>query len=429
MNKSSLIVGLDVGTTKTRAVVGEVVVGGKSGNGFYPDNISEDSGVNIIGVGNSPSDGIKKGVVVNIDRTAESIKKAVEDVEAMANIEVEALHVGISGDHISSFLSHGVIALKEKEINQKEIDRVVEAAKTVAIPLDRETIQAIPEGFVVDGQNGISDPRGMSGVRLETHVRIITGSLTPVKNLIKSCQKAGFDVINVVFEPLASAEAVLSREEKELGVGLVDIGGGTTDIALFHEGNICYTSVLNVGGSNFTNDTAIGLRVPASEAEKIKIKHGCAMMSMITQDEEIEVNYTGDRPSRKIPRQHLIEVLQPRAEELFYLVKKEMTKSGFHKTMVSGIVLTGGAALMQGIDVMAENILELPVRIGKPKGIKGIADIVSSPVYAAAVGLVFCGAKEALTEYRFTNGGVIGSLRARMGGLIKFFNNKLAAIN
>jgi cell division protein FtsA len=425
MKKGNLIVGLDVGTTKTCAVVGEVHPVRKSQDSLFSNRVRktegdslsnniDDLGVGIIAVGSAPSRGVKRGVVVNIEGTAESIKMAVEEAEAMAGIEIKAVYAGIAGERVSSFSSHGVIAIEEREISQREIDKVIHAAKTMAIPFDKEVLHVVPVSFTVDGQNGVNDPRGMSGVRLEANVRIITESATSVQNLVKSCQRAGLDVIDIVLDPFASAEATLCLEEKDLGVGIIDIGGGTTDIVLFHEGNPCYTAVLNVGGNNFTNDIAIGLRMPASEAEKIKRSHGCSLMSMVKQDEEIEITYSGDRPSRKIPRQYLIEVLQPRAEELFYLVKEEIVKSGFYGIMTSGIVLTGGAALMQGMDVMAENILELPVRVGGPRCIRGITDVVGYPVYSTGIGLVLYGAKEIMAEYRFNNGKMLGGVITRV---------------
>ncbi len=416
MNKGNLIVGLDVGTTKICALVGEV----------RPFNNTEDAGavsvqnrVDIIGLGSAPSKGLRKGVVVNIEHTVESIRRAVEEAEIMAGIDIKAVHVGIAGGHINSFPSHGVIAVKEKDIGQREIDRVIDAAKAVAIPLDREVLHVVPVNFAVDGQNGIYDPRGMGGVRLEAHVRIVTGAVTSVQNLVKSCQRAGLDVIDIVLEPFASAEATLSQEEKDIGVGIVDIGGGTTDIALFKGGSICHTVVLTLGGNNFTNDVAIGLRVPAPEAERIKKSYGCSLMSMVKQGEEMRVAYPGDRPNVKVPRQLLIEILQPRAEELFYLVKEELVKSGLYGLMSSGIVLTGGAVLMQGMDSMAENILELPVRVGNPAGIGGITDIVCTPMYATGVGLVLYGSGEIVTEQRFSNGNIFNGIMKRMKELVK----------
>jgi cell division protein FtsA len=274
-------------------------------------------------------------------------------------------------------------------------------------------------GFIVNGQNGINDPRGMSGVRLEADVQIITGSATSVQNLIKSCQKAGLYVLDVVIDHMANATAVLNQEEKDIGVGLIDLGGGKTNITLFHEGNICYTSVLNVGGTNFTHDVAMGLRVTVSEAEKIKKDHGCTLISKVKKEEQIELIYPGERPSRLIPRQHLVEILQPRAEELMYLIKEDIVKSGFHGVLTSGVVLTGGTALIQGMDVLAENILELPVRIGNPKGFSGLKHSVCSPVYATGIGLVIHGAREAMAEGKFGNGSILTGMMTLMRGWAK----------
>ena len=424
MKNGNLIVGLDVGTTKTCVVVGEICPVERVESSFSPNSVSEIA-IDIIGVGSAPSTGIKKGVVVNIEKTAESIKKAVKEAEVMADVEIKAVHVSIAGDHIHNASSHGVIAVKEREISQREVDRVIDAAKTIAFPLDREVLHIIPTGFVVDGQNGINNPRGMSGVRLEANIQIITSSVTSMQNIMKSCSIAGLQVIDVVLNPLASAAAVLNHDEKDIGVGLVDIGGGTTDITLFYEGNVCYSSVLNVGGNNFTNDIAIGLRIPAVEAEKIKKEHGCALMNMIRNNETIEMTYTEDRPSKRLSKRHLIEVLQPRAEELLYLVKEEVIKSGFRGFMTSGIVLTGGTALLQGLDIMAENILELPVRIGNPKCIDGVKNGISNPAYSTGAGLVLYGAREALAEYKLSNANLFNGLKTRMKGLV----HKIVSLN
>ena len=417
MKNGNLIVGLDVGTTKTCVVVGEMYPVETVEGSFLPNSVHEIA-IDIISVGSSPSAGIKRGVVVNIEKTAESIKRAVKEAEVMADVEIKAAYVSIAGDHISNSSSHGVIAVKEREISQREVDRVIDAAKTVAFPIDREILHVVPTGFVVDGQNGINNPRGMSGVRLEANVQIITASVTSMQNIIKSCYTAGLQVIDIILNPLASAAAILSQEEKDIGVGLVDIGGGKTDITLFYDGNMCYNAALNVGGNNFTNDIAIGLRIPASEAEKIKKEHGCALMSMVRNEEAIELTYTGDRPAKKLSRRNLIKVLEPRAEELLHLVKEELIKSGFRGFMTSGIVLTGGTALIQGIDIMAENILELPVRIGIPKCIDGVKNGVSNPAYSTGAGLVLYGAREALAEYKFSNANLFNGLRTRMRGLV-----------
>lgn len=425
ISKGNLIVGLDVGTTKICAVVGEIVpsghadkgdVRGRSGNG---EPGGSGARVDIIGIGCSPSSGLRKGVVINIEKTVSSIKNALEEAETMAGIDIKAVHVGIAGGHINSFPSHGIVAVKEKEIGESEINRAIEAAKAIAIPLDREVLHVVPIAFTVDGQGGIRDPRGMGGVRLEADVRIITGAVPSVQNLVRSCQKTGIEVIDIILEPLASGEATLSTEEKDLGVGVVDIGGGTTDIALYHQGSVCHTNVLSIGGNNFTNDVAIGLRITASEAERIKKRYGCAQVSMIPPDEEIEMYYAGSRRPRKIPRQHLIEILQPRTEELLYLVREEMVRSGYYGLMTSGIVLTGGAVLLQGMTGMAENIFELPVRLGKPSKIGGITDIVCSPVYATGVGLVMYGAKEIIYENRLNNGNMFNGITLKMKEWVK----------
>jgi len=406
MKNGTLIVGLDVGTTKICAVVGE----------------AGDEGVDIIGFGSVPTKGVKKGMVVNMENTVESIRKAIREAEAMTGVKIEATYVGVTGGHIDSMPSHGVIAVKEKEITHRDVERVIDAARAVAIPFDREILHVIPAGFIVDGQNGISDPTGLVGVRLEAKVQIITGAVTSIQNLVRSCQKAGIEILGTVLQSLATAEAVLSQEEKELGVALIDIGGGTTDIAVFHEGNICHVSVLPVGGNNLTNDIAIGLRVTATEAERIKKRYGCSMISLIREDEEIEIEYTGDRQNRKIPRQYLIEILQPRVEELFKLIKEEIKNR--HHLITSGVVLTGGSVLMEGMDIMAENVLDLPVRIGNPMNIGGITEVISSPVYATGVGLVIYGAREFTAPQRFNNGNILNGITSRIKGWIKEILNK-----
>ncbi len=413
VSNGSLVVGLDIGTTKICAVVAEV---SSEGNGHF--NVSNVRDVNILGIGTALSKGIKKGVVTNIENVVGSIKEAVQKAETMAGIDIKAVHMGITGGHIDCLTSHGVIAVKEKEIGQREVNNVIDAAKAVAIPFDREMLHVIPVGFTVNGQDGITDPRGMGGVRLETNVQIITGDARSIQNLISGCRKAGLEVVDVVFQPLASAEAVLSQDEKDLGVAVIDIGGGTTDLAIFHEGSICSTAVTAIGGNNFTNDIAIGLRIPTHEAEIIKRSHGCSMMSMVNGDEEIEIRHDIGRVSRKIPRAYLVEILQPRAEELFSLMKEEITGKGFHKHMNSGVVLTGGAALMEGMDVMAENILELPVRIGKSVCTGSSEDIIKSPEYATGVGLALYGLDEFITEDGPGNGNIFSGITTKMKGWV-----------
>ncbi|UCF86537.1 MAG: cell division protein FtsA [Nitrospiraceae bacterium] len=425
MKKGNLIVGLDVGTSKVCTIVGEThTLDRPRWNPFSRDTdrngaLSMFEQVEIIGVGHSPSRGLRKGVVVNIEDTVESIRKAVETAETMADVEIKGVHVGITGGHIQSFSSHGVIAVKEKDINQREVEKVIDAARAMAIPFDREVLHVMPVGFAVDGQNGIHDPRGMTGVRLEVNVRIITGAVASVQNLIKSCHMAGLEIIDIVLDPLAVAAATLSSEEKELGVGIVDMGAGTTDIALFHQGSLCHTAVLSIGGNNFTNDVAIGLRITASEAEKIKKKYGYSQLSMIKENDAMDVVYPGDKQVRKIPRQLLIEILQPRAEEILSLVKDEIVKSGYHGLMTSGVVLTGGTVLMPGMNGMAENILELPVRIGSPRGFGGMHDISSNPMFITAAGLVLYGRKEIVHERHFHNESAMLGMSSKMKGWVK----------
>ncbi|HDN94546.1 MAG TPA: cell division protein FtsA [Nitrospirae bacterium] len=395
MKNGRLLVGVDIGTTKICAVVGEV-----SGQG---------STFNVIGVGTVPSRGIKKGVVTNIEKTVKSIRKAVSEAERMAGVDIRAAQIGITGAHIRCLSSNGVIAVQEKEIGRRDVDSVIEAAKAVAIPFDREILHVIPLGFSVNGENGITDPCGMEGIRLETNVQIITAAATSVHNLTSSCRKAGLELLDVVFQPLASANAVLTQDEKDLGVVLIDIGGGTTDIALFRNGTLCHSSVLPIGGNNFTNDIAIGLRLPTQEAENIKKKFGCSMISLVKEEEEIEVSCSDTSVNKKIPRRYLVEILQPRAEELFTLIREDLMNSGFHENMNSGVVLTGGAVLMQGMDVMAESILELPIRIGIPEGVESVTDNIKSPAYATAVGLMLHGVKEVLLEQEYKEKAVIGA--------------------
>jgi len=392
------IIGLDVGTTKVCAVVGEV----------------RDGGIEIIGIGSSPSRGLKKGVVVNIESAVESIKNAVQEAEMMSGVEIKSVYTGTAGRHIKSVSSSGVVAVKDKEIDQGEVERVVNAAGAVAIPFDREILHVIPGSFTVNGQNGISDPRGMEGVRLEAEVQIITGDATSVHNLIKSCQKAGLEVIDVLFEPLAAAALILSEDEKELGAALVDIGGGTTDITIFQGGCIRHIAALPVGGGSFTNDIAIGMRVQVSEAEDLKKKYGASMLSLVREDEEIEISGGDNGQGRSLPRRHLIEILQPRAEELFTLIKEVMVESGLHGSLVSGVVLTGGGAEMKGMNIMAQNILELPVRRGAPSGVINLRGIAYKPEYLTGMGLVFYGAEEIMTDQRAGSSGMFGGMMTRI---------------
>lgn len=380
--KSSYIVGLDIGTTKICCIIGEVSHGDK---------------VDIIGLGQSPSRGLRKGVVVNIDGTVESIKSAVEEAELMAGCEIDSVFVGIAGGHINSLNSHGIIAVKGKEIIQKDIDRVIEAAKAIAIPLDREVIHVLPQEYIVDSQDGIKTPLGMAGVRLEAKVHIVTAAVTSAQNIVRCVNKAGLGVQDIVLEQLASSESVLSADEKELGVAMIDIGGGTSDMAIFFQGSIKHTSVLTIAGSQITNDIAIGLRTPNNEAEKIKHSHGCAMSSLVSEDEMIEVASVGGRTARVVSRQILSEIIEARAREMFELLNNEISVSGYRDIISSGVVLTGGVSSMHGIGELAEEIFQLPVRIGTPANLGGLIDVVNNPRYATSTGLIQYGLKSQKT--------------------------------
>jgi cell division protein FtsA len=400
-----IIVGLDIGTTKICAVVGE----------SHPD------GVEIIGTGSHPSDGLRKGVVINIERTVDSIKEAVEEAETMAGCEISSVYAGIAGGHIKGFNSEGVIALKEKEVTKKDIDRVIEAASAVAIPMDREVIHTLVQEFIVDDQDGISDPLGMSGVRLEAKIHIVTGAVTSAQNIIKCANRAGLDVHDIILESLASSEAVLSREERNLGSALIDFGGGTTDMAVFSKGSIKHTSVLPLGGDNLTYDIAIGLRTPKLEAEKIKIKYGCCLSSMIGKDETIEVPGVGGRKSRVLSRQILGEILEPRVEEIFTLIYGELVRAEYENAISSGVVVTGGSAELAGVPELAEQIFNTPARVGYPQGIGGLVEVVNKPMYATAVGLVLYGsmAGKKTKKFRIRDANIFNRVMNRMKSWFK----------
>ncbi|HIJ91601.1 MAG: cell division protein FtsA [Desulfobulbaceae bacterium] len=397
--RGDLIVGLDIGTTKICVVVGEV----------------HDNRVDIIGIGRHPSVGLRRGVVVNIESTVHSIRQAVEEAERMAGCEIGAVYVGIAGSHIKSFNSHGLIAIKNNEIRQDDIDRVVDAARAVPIPPDQEVIHVLPQEFMVDGQADIQDPIGMTGVRLEADVHIVTGSATAVHNIVKCCNRAGLQVTDVVLEPLASACAVLTREEMELGVGLLDIGGGTADLAIFADGTIKHTFVLGLGGQNLTNDLSIGLRTPQKEAERLKEEYGCALASLIDKDQVIEVPSVGGRKNRKLSRRVMGEILEPRVEEMLTLINQELLDSKYKEMVNAGIVLTGGSCLLDNMEELAEQIFDLPVRIGRPENIGGVVDVVGTPQWATGVGLVIYGMKNGPGErFKRTKGGLVGRVTGRV---------------
>jgi cell division protein FtsA len=359
----NLIVGLDIGTTKICAIVGEVV----------------DGEVQIIGIGSSPSKGLIKGVVINIESTVDAILKALNEAELMAGCEITRVFTGIAGGHIHSFNSHGIIAIKNGEVRRSDIARVVDAAGAVAIPPDREVIHILPQEFIVDEQGDIKEPLGMSGVRLEAKVHIVTGAISSAHNIVKCTQRSGITV------------SELASDEKELGVALIDIGGGTTDLAIFADGSVKHTAVLPLGGNHVTSDIAVGLRTPIAEAERIKLKYGCCLSSMVRRDETMEVPGVGGRGPMLLPRQELVEIVEPRMEELFMLVQREIVRSGCDDQIVSGIVLTGGTSILEGAPELAENVFDLPVRRGTPTGIGGLVDVVNSPMYATGVGLVLYG--------------------------------------
>ena len=374
----NLVVGLDIGTSKVLAIVGEVTATGE---------------VEVIGVGHHPSRGMKKGVVVNIESTVQSIQRAVEEAELMAGCQIKSVYAGIAGSHIRSINSHGTVAIKDKEVGPNDVDRVIESARALAIPADQKVLHVLPQEFIIDGQEGIREPIGMSGVRLEAKVHIVTGAVSAAQNIVKCVRRCGLEVDDIILEQLASSLSVLTEDEKELGVCMVDIGGGTTDISVFTEGAIRHTSVIPIAGDQVTNDIAVALRTPTANAEEIKKKYGCALTQLAASDESIEVPSVGDRPPRKLARQTLAEVIEPRIEELYGLVLAELRRSGFEDVIGSGIVLTGGSAKMEGMIDLAEEVFHMPVRLGIPQGVGGLSGVVHNPIYATGVGLVLFGAK------------------------------------
>lgn len=376
--REELIVGLDIGTTKVACLVGEVT----------------EDGVDIIGIGTQPCSGLKKGVVVNIDATVAAISKAIEEAEHMAGVEITTVYAGIAGSHIKAFHSEGVVAIRDREVRTGDIERVIDAAKAVSIPQDREILHVVPQEFTVDAQDGIKEPLGMSGVRLEARVHIVTAAVAAAQNIIKCCSRCSLQVADLVLEPLATAEAVLHRDEKELGVALLDIGGGTSDLVIYNEGALVHTLVLPIGGHQLTNDIALGLRTPMGEAERLKHKHGCALSSLIAPDETIEVPSVGGRPPRVLARTVLSEILQPRVDEIFTLVRDEIERCGLSENLASGLVVTGGSTILQGLPELAEEVLGMPVRRGLPTGFGGLTDVVRSPIYATGVGLLLYGARQ-----------------------------------
>jgi cell division protein FtsA len=374
--EKNLIVGLDIGTSKVVAIVGEI----------KPDNEIE-----IIGIGSHPSRGLKKGVVVNIESTVQSIQRAVEEAELMAGCEIHSVHAGIAGNHIRSLNSIGVVAIKDREVTHGDVERVIDAARAVAIPADQKILHILPQEFIIDEQEGIREPVGMSGVRLEARVHMVTGAVSAAQNIVKCVRRCGLEVDDLILEQLSSSYAVLSDDEKELGVCLVDIGGGTTDIAIFTEGSIRHTAVIPIAGDQVTNDIAVALRTPTQHAEEIKMKYACALTQLAASDETIEVPSIGDRPPRRLARQTLAEVVEPRYEELLGLVQAELRRSGFEDLVAGGVVLTGGSSKMEGLIELAEEVFHMPVRLGVPQYVTGLVDVVRNPIYATGVGLLLFG--------------------------------------
>src|SRR5467141_530806 len=369
----NLIVGLDIGTSKVVALVGEV---------------APDGSIELLGLGSQPSRGLKKGVVVNIESTVQSIQRAVEEAELMAGCEIHSVYAGIAGSHVRSLNSHGIVAIKDKEVVQGDVERVIDAAKAVAIPADQKILHVLPQEYIIDSQEGIRDPIGMSGVRLEAKVHIVTGADSAAQNIIKCVQRCGLAVDDIVLEQLASSYAVLTEDEKDLGGCVVDIGGGTTDIAVFGGGAIRHTAVIPIAGDQVTNDIAVSMRTPTHHAEDIKIKYACALSQLANPDETIEVPSVGERPARRLARQTLAEIVEPRYEELFALVRDELRRAGLEESVATGIVLTGGSAKMEGAIELAEEVFHVPVRLGIPQAVRGLTDVVRNPIYSTGVGLL-----------------------------------------
>lgn len=378
-HEKKLIVGLDIGTSKVVAIVGEVSASGD---------------IDIIGVGNQKSRGLKKGVVVNIEATVNSIKKAIEEAELMSGCQIHSVYTGIAGSHIRSLNSHGIVAIRDKEVNHSDVDRVIDAARAVAISADQKIIHILPQEFIIDDQDGIKEPVGMSGVRLEAKVHMVTGAVSAAQNIIKCIRRCGLEVDDIILEQLASSQAVLSDDEKDLGVCLVDIGGGTTDIAIFSNGSIVHTAVIPIAGDQVNNDIAVALRTPTQNAEDLKIRYGCSLTKMADVGDLVHVPSVGERPSKQLSRKILAEVIEPRYEELYLLIKEEIRRSGFEDAIASGLVLTGGSSLLPGAIELAEEIFHMPVRLGVPQNIKGLSNIVSDPGYSTGVGLLQYGSHQ-----------------------------------
>ena len=376
---NNMIVGLDIGTSKVVAIVGEIT----------PDGFLE-----VVGIGSHPMRGMKKGVVINIESTVQSIQRAVEEAELMAGCQIHSVYAGIAGSHIKSMNSHGIVAIRDREVTRGDMDRVIDAAQAVAIPADQKVLHILPQEYIIDDQEGVKEPLGMSGVRLEAKVHLVTCAINAAQNIEKCIKRCGLVTEEIILEQLASSYAVLTEDEKELGVCLVDIGGGTSDIAIFTEGAIRHTGVIPIAGDQVTNDIAMALRTPTENADELKIKYACALTQLASASETIKVPSVGDRPPRELSRQALAEVVEPRYDELFTLIKAELQRSGFESLLAAGIVLTGGTSKMEGVVELAEEIFHAPVRIGVPQDVKGLSDIVRNPIYSTGVGLLLYGLKQ-----------------------------------
>ncbi|WP_292737343.1 cell division protein FtsA, partial [Methylophaga sp. UBA2661] len=384
-----LIVGLDIGTSKVVAIVAAPIL----------DAGPNDNKLEIIGIGSHPARGMKKGVVVNIESTVQSIQRAVEEAELMAGCQIHSVFAGIAGSHIRSLNSHGTVAIRDKEVTQGDLDRVLDAARAVHFPGDQQLLHVLPQEFIIDNQEGIREPIGMSGVRLEAKVHLITGAVSAAQNITKCIERCGLIVDGIILEQMASSYSVLEQDEKELGVCIVDIGGGTTDIAVFIDGAIRHTAVIPIAGDQVTNDIAVALRTPTQYAEEIKIKYACALTQLAREDETIEVPSVGDRPPRQLARQTLAEVVEPRYEELLMLVQAELRRSGFEEMLAAGVVLTGGSSKMEGAIELAEEVFHLPVRLGVPQHVGGLVDVVRNPIHATGVGLLLFGNEQVSTGH------------------------------
>ena len=405
-DEKNLIVGLDIGTSKVVTIVGTVTPA---------------DAVEVVGIGTTPSRGLKRGIVVDIESTVESIRRAVEEAELMAGCEINDVYAGIAGGHVRSLNSHGIVAITDKEVTAFDVERVIDAARAVAIPADQKLLHVLPQEFLVDSEVGIRVPIGMSGVRLEAKVHLVTGAVSAAQNIVKCIQRCGLDVRDLVLEQLASSYAVLTEDEKELGICLLDIGGGTSDIAVFCGGAIQHTAVIPIAGAQATNDIAVSLRTPTLHAEEIKIKYACALSQLANPDETIEVPSVGDRPPRRLARQTLAEVVESRYEELFTLVHDELRRSGYEEMIAAGVVLTGGSAKMEGAVELAEEIFHVPVRLGVPQYVEGLVDVVRNPIHATGVGLLLY-AREAVqgrsdgVAAKAKDPGVFGKMKSWVQG-------------